>query len=82
MNASQTEAIAQADELEFIAHLSEGLNLADAEDRATFRERVAFGTRAIKVSAIKEVINSATQSRAAATRALADAFIARAGGAA
>jgi hypothetical protein len=77
-----SKSAAPADELDFIAHLADGLNFEDSEDRVIFRERVAFGTRALKVSAIKEVVSSATQSRAAATRALADAFIARVGSAA
>jgi len=65
-------------ELAFLCRHAEGLNFADAEDRAIFRGRVAEQLKLTKVEAMREWINGAMRDRASATRAVADAFIARA----
>lgn len=62
---------------------AEGLDLADAEDRVTFRVRVGYATEPTVCSLIGALARHfghrgpLAPSRAAAARALADAWIAR-----
>jgi hypothetical protein len=64
-------------ELEFLADSAEGLDLTISEDRAIFRERVAYRLRATTVEAMREWVNGSMRDRATAARAVADAFIAQ-----
>jgi hypothetical protein len=65
-------------ELEFLSSSASDLNLADAEDRAIFRGRVADRLKMTTVAAMREWVAGTMIDRYTAARAVADAYIAMA----
>lgn len=63
-------------DLAFLAADLPGLDLANSDDRATFRQRVASRLAATKVEAIREWVGGKARDRDTVVRAVADAFIA------
>lgn len=76
--AAELDAPAEpvADKLQFLASSATGLDLSDAEDRATFRVRVERRLAPMAVAVIREWVPAAPPTRHAVTRAVADAYIA------
>jgi len=62
-------------DLSFLDSEAIGLNLVEAEDRAIFRQRIAYKYRWYAVWAVNEHIGGNFRTRAAAVRALADKYI-------
>lgn len=67
-------------ELEFLSSSAADLNLADAEDRAIFRGRVAERLKMTTVEAMREWVAGTMRDRFTAARAVADAYIAQQAG--
>ncbi|QMV33227.1 hypothetical protein 23F_00067 [Ralstonia phage Gerry] len=66
------------DDLKFLDSSANGLDLSDAEDRAIFRQRVAYRLRATTVAAMREWLDRVVaRDRVSASRAVADAYIAK-----
>lgn len=65
-------------ELAFLWPLAQDLNLRDAEDRAIFRGRVSERLKLTRVEAMRDWVGGTMRDRHAATRAVADAYIAKA----
>lgn len=64
-------------DVDWLADSAIGLDLKVAYDRAVFRMRVAERTKATTVEAIREMACSSAPGRYSATRALAEAYIAK-----
>lgn len=59
----------------YLTPLAAGLDLADAEDRATFRQRVSYKTAPTSVECIREWCGSTAVRRYDATRDLVQFYI-------
>jgi hypothetical protein len=62
-------------ELEFLSSSAVGLDFSNSEDRAIFRERVAYRLRYVLVSTMKEWVKTKAIDRATVVRAVSDEFI-------
>lgn len=69
-----------SNELDFLKTSAADLDLADAEDRAVFRVRVADRLKTTSVDAMREWVAGTMRDRYTAARAVADAYIAQQAG--
>jgi hypothetical protein len=78
MQEQSKQQSGEQSEVDFLSATAAGLNLADPEDRAIFRTKVAQQLRTTTVEAMREWVNGSMRDRESAARAVADAYIARA----